>query len=159
MAALTTDQLECLLDCVVESSTTQVLGVFPADCVPVNAIDDCKQRTSSCCFVLNTHPNGAPGEHWLAFFYNSKTRQLEYFDSFGLPLSMFAHVNAALDSHNILPIVTRANKAGMLQSITSTVCGHYCIAFLHWRAKHLSVGVDTFARTLMHKYAESDQRD
>jgi hypothetical protein len=156
MAALTTDQLECLLKCVIANST-RVLGVFPADCVPIDAINVNKQHCY--CFVLNTHPRSAPGEHWLAFFYNSNTRQLEYFDSFGFELAMYTHVNAALDSCKLLPICVRANRTGMLQSIMSTVCGHYCIAFLYWRAKHVNASVADFAHALMYKYSESYLRD
>jgi hypothetical protein len=170
-APLTTEQLECLLDCVVAHST-HVLGVYPADCVPVQCTTssatgqppykiELANDTSTAeryqplaanqhyCFVVNTHPNGAPGEHWLAFFVNGNTRQIEYFDSFRFPLAAYSHVYLAFQSRNLLPLCVDANTAGMLQSVTSTVCGHYCVAFLYWRAKHTKAPTEHFARNLM----------
>ena len=35
MAALRTEQLECLLDCVLPN-TIRTLGVFPANCIPLH---------------------------------------------------------------------------------------------------------------------------
>ena len=177
MAALTTEQLECLLDCVVANST-RVLGVFPANCIPLRCTTTMVDQhilqsnlatpterhpqldvTQRYCFVLNTHPSGSPGEHWLAFFFNPTTQKLEYFDSFGFPLSMYAAVNAALDACRLLSICVRANTLGMLQSTTTTVCGHYCVAFIHWRAAHANTSLTTFASHIMSTHTAAEQRD
>ena len=34
-------------------------------------------------YVVNTDPNTAPGEHWVAMFFNNQ-RSAEFFDSYGL---------------------------------------------------------------------------
>jgi hypothetical protein len=180
MASLVTEQLECLLDCVIPNSV-RVLGVFPANCVPMRRVVQTAaglvqqlalrsnlgtpmERHPSLdtahhyCFILNTHTNREPGEHWLAFFYNGDTHNLEYFDSFGFPLSMYANVKVALDSCNLLSLCVRANSH-MLQAITSTVCGHYCIAFLYWRARNLGTSASNFAHAIMSEYATAEDRD
>lgn len=144
MAALTTEQLDCLLDCTIDN-IVQVFGARPADCVPSRAEVDTKHHS---CFILNTHPSNQPGEHWLAFFFNRGTQRLEYFDSFGFPITMYANVNAALEASPWLPVCMSANTTGMLQSLTSTVCGHYCVAFLFWRAKHLNESCERFAQNV-----------
>ena len=172
MAALVTEHLECLLDCTVDN-TTYVLGVFPADRVPLRYSPNSERFSLQTnldthtefhtnrhyCFILNTHRSGAPGEHWLAFFLNHTTHKLEYFDSFGFPLSAYADVYASLDSCQLLPFCVHANNAGMLQSLTSTVCGHYCIAFLFWRAKNVHTDVNYFARFIKASQPSADERD
>ena len=177
MAALTTDQIECLLNCIVANST-HVLGAFPANCVPIQCAAsathqlilqsnlatvgerhpqlDAKQHY---CFILNTHTSDLPGEHWLAFFFNGSTQQLEYFDSFDLPLAIYTNVKSALDSHRLLPLCVRANTLGMIQAMNSAVCGHYCVAFLFWRATHTSSPLTNFAHTIMNSHTAAQQRD
>jgi hypothetical protein len=180
MAALTTEQLQCLLDCFVVN-TGNALGVFPANFVPIQCEPTGTGRASqvtiqagsatgarqkallganrSCCFVLNTDPSYAPGEHWLAFYYNYNTHKLEYFDSFGFPVSMYPHVNAALIANCLSSICVPANSSGSLQSVQSTVCGHYCVLYLYWRARHASELPSSFARSLLSSCVGPEQRD
>jgi hypothetical protein len=177
MAALTTEQLECLLGCVIPNSVP-VLGVFPANCVPLRCVTSTIGRhtvqlnlevisnrqsqlapNEHCCFILNTHPSGEPGEHWLAFLFNGHTRKLEFFDSFGFPLEMYSEVNAALLSCQLLPMCVRANSVGMLQSMSSAVCGHFCVAYLYWRVNNMTTAVGSFAHRIMGSHASDVQRD
>jgi hypothetical protein len=108
---------------------------------------------------LNTHPNNKPGEHWLAFFFNSNTGKLEYFDSFGFPISVYENVHAAMSSCDLLLICVRVNTLGMIQSTTSTVCGHFCIAELYCRSKHIDAPADKFAHVAMSTSTSPDARD
>jgi hypothetical protein len=151
MAELRTEQLECMLTSLIPNSTTvSVLGVYPADRIPLKAsVDASGARTLytgihntelptniHCCFILNTHPHDKPGEHWLAFFYNNNTHTLEYFDSFGMELSAYVDVYSSCEQCNLIDMLRPVNTLGMLQSPQSAVCGHYCVAFLYWRARH-----------------------
>jgi len=163
MAELRTEQLECMLKCVIPSSrTVVVLGVFPADRVPLEVITDvngvCTLRSRvndttlptnvNYCFILNTDPYGQPGMHWLGFFYNCSTNTLEYFDSFGMPLASYAAVHAALDICNLSVVCIAVNVRGMLQSVVSTVCGQYCVVFLYWRVRHSTCPQSQFTLSL-----------
>jgi hypothetical protein len=160
MAELNTEQLECMLTSLVSNcGSVSVLGVFPADRIPLKVLIDvegmrtlyaCVDNTKlpddmHYCFVLNTHPHDQPGEHWLAFFYNCNTHMLEYFDSFGMALSLYAAVYSALDSCNLATLASPVNTLGMLQSTLTTVCGHYCVVFLYWRAKHCTEPATLFS--------------
>ena len=178
MAALKTDQLACLLHCLV-SSGTHVLGVFPADCLPVRLVEPASaysrktvivesnvstlyagpRANQNFCFILNTHPNSRPGEHWIAFFYNVNTHKLEYFDSFGLSIGMYAHVHSALGERDLLDICLPANATGMLQSITTTVCGHYAVLFLCHRSKYASAPISRFAQIISRMHSNGSERD
>jgi hypothetical protein len=153
MAATSTEQLACMLQSLVAREGVSALGVFPADQVPV--ID----RNMHCCFILNTEPRVLPGEHWLAFFYNYYTGALEYFDSYGMGLEVYGDVYDSLHSHGLTALCTPANSVGCLQSDLSLVCGHYCIAFLYWRAKNISRPPTHFSVTLVTAHHTAIQRD
>ena len=130
MAALHTEQLEFLLSNLVQlPARTEVAGVFPADLPPPKR----RLNARDVCFILNTDPRGAPGAHWLAFYYDAAKQQLEYFDSFGLPLSFFRTVAQFLASRKLR--IIPANTHGMLQAIDTTACGYYCVLYLHYRAR------------------------
>jgi hypothetical protein len=162
MAALKTEQLECLLDCVIPN-TTRSLGVFPANCIPLRRdassgelnIANATERHPlfeighNYCFILNTHPKNAPGEHWLAFYFNSNTKKLEYFDSFGFPISVYEDIYSAMKCCELLSICVCVNTLGMIQDTSSTVCGHYCVAELYWRSKHTDAPAEKFAHVAM----------
>ena len=130
-----------------------VLGVMPADQVP--DID----RTKHCCFILNTESRGLPGVHWLAFFFNHRADTLEYFDSYGMTLETYVEVHKSLSAHGLAQLCTPANIMGSLQSDVSLVCGHYCIAFLCWRAKNTTASPTRFSVALAMSYRTSIQRD
>jgi hypothetical protein len=129
---LHTEQLEFLLTHLVQQHAADrkvsSLGVFPADCIP-----SLKAVNHNACFIVNTDPNGEPGKHWLAFFYDFDNRTLEYFDSFALKLNKHKYVHSTLSSRklDILPVNNTVN----LQSFNSSVCGFYCILYLHWRTR------------------------
>ena len=153
MAATSTEQLTCMLQSLVAREGVSALGVFPADQVPT--ID----RAMHCCFILNTEPRGLPGEHWLAFFYNHHTNMLEYFDSYGMSLDAYSDVYQSLHSHGLTQVCTPANSIGSLQSGVSLVCGHYCIAFLYWRANNIAATPTHFSISLATTHHIAVQRD
>ena len=153
MATTSTEQLSCMLHGLVACDGVSVLGVFPANQVP--SID----RSSHCCFILNTEARGQPGQHWLAFFYNQYDDTLEYFDSYGMTLATYDIVYTSLHSRGLLAFCVPANSIGCLQSVMSFVCGHYCIAFLYWRSKHKHTTLTRFSICLMRMHNTAADRD
>jgi hypothetical protein len=129
------------------------LGVFFADQVPII------NRSSHCCFILNTEPAGHPGEHWLAFFYNQYDDTLEYFDSYGMTIATYYFVYASLRSCGLIAFCTPASSVGCLQSDTSFVCGRYCIAFLYWRTKNIHTSLTRFGICLIRMHNTAAERD
>ena len=131
MAALTTEQLEYLLNRIVQMHAlhVDVLGVFPADCFPFARL---RNRTArDACFVMNVDPHDKPGKHWTAFYYVSAQHALFHFDSFGLPLTVFPSFDHSswmrkLRLNRLLTVSSHS-----LQAIDSKVCGQYCVLFLH----------------------------
>ena len=81
-----------------------------------------------CAIVVNTDPDYKPGAHWIAI-YIDKSRNGEFFDSYGLQPIVKSH-KAFLRS-NCKKLTCNRKK---MQSLNSSVCGQYCLLFLHFRA-------------------------
>ena len=100
--------------------TINYLGVFARDQIPTRI------SALPACYIINTHPSSAPGEHWLAVFhFHTHT---EFFDSYGLPAVYYSLSFPTLHSNSV-----------QLQSNYSRACGYYCIAFLFARARGFSL--------------------
>lgn len=95
-------------------------GIFARDRVPKCLIPG--------FFIWNNDLYTGTGEHWLAVFV-SDAYKVEFFDSFGQPYQFYGW--------NILGDVKYNKKS--LQSPDSDVCGMYCIYFLYFRCRGLSM--------------------
>ena len=116
---MNTQQIENILSRIIPPNRCRFLGVFAKDKIPSpNSLT----HSFPICFVANTHDSHNPGEHWLAFFYDSPT-SLEFFDSYGF----------SPDFYNFQISPTRMNHQP-IQSLTSSVCGQYCIFYLYHRS-------------------------
>ena len=102
-------------------------GVFAADQLPTPS------KTRVNAYIVNTHPAGQPGEHWLAIWTHHNI--CEVFDSYGLPLASYQ--NPSL--HRWLNQWTDIRSSDQtLQAMDSLTCGHYALFFLKARARHAS---------------------
>ena len=96
-------------------------GVYAIDQLPRIILDK-----RPCALIVNLDPSWKPGSHWVAIFLEDKGGPAHYFDSFGRPPFDDA----------IISFLNRHSKQGWIyngtryQSISSTLCGIYCIAFL-----------------------------
>jgi hypothetical protein len=111
------NKLKCL-DC--------FLGVFPRDILP-------SIKTLPVGLIINTHPSGKPGEHWLAVYIDSDGFG-DYFDSYGnepMHRSIIAFLNKNCSSG------WKSNRT-ILQSLTSETCGQYCVVYLILRCRGFS---------------------
>lgn len=102
------------------------LGIFPKDRIPLRV-------KYPSCLILNTHSSSQPGEHWLAIYFD-QNRHVDFFDSFGRHPSNFG-LEKYLDR---LSSNWHFNKT-QIQSITSSVCGYYCVLFLLYRCRGFSL--------------------
>ncbi len=115
-------QIEHALERLIKPSFANFLGVFSHDLIPpLHSITSFPAR-----FVANTDDSNAPGEHWLAFYYEN-ANHLEFVDSFAFPSDLY--------NINLTPTISNTRR---IQSYTSTVCGQYCIYFLYQRSLALS---------------------
>ena len=91
-------------------------GIYPKDQLPTVEYPG--------SYVVNTDPSTAPGEHWIAMFFN-KQRSAEFFDSYGLHPIVYG-LTDFLDSHSSSWIY----YSKTLQSLISEVCGHYTVYYI-----------------------------
>lgn len=116
---MNTDEIQCILVRALCGSKCRFLGVFPADRVPVDAINN---KGLVCC-VANTDPHNRPGEHWVALVLGDGC--CEYFDPYGMPLSAYPALDKRLG--HVLPTLQAASA---VQPPLSSTCGHFCIYYL-----------------------------
>lgn len=103
------------------------VGVFPSDKIP-------HIKTFPAALVINADKHTERGSHWLAIFIEDQ-ETLEFFDSYGLPPDNYGE--------HVIRYVTRFSRVKWnktcLQSLTSNVCGPFCIYFLIKRCKGLAM--------------------
>ena len=102
------------------------VGVFPADQIP-------RVWTKPTAYVFNTDNHFKPGSHWVAAYADTLENGW-YFDSFGLAPIIPDHINRLRKNCKRL----RWNTTH-LQSLSSDVCGQYCIMFLYYMSKGLGI--------------------
>lgn len=120
-----------ILTCMKQDTLTRdaFRGVFASDLIAKHGKFIQGQDNS---YVCNTGDSATKGEHWIAIYINSKGVG-EYFDSYGLsPLRVFS--DFLKDNSSTW---TKCNETA-LQSPLSTVCGQYCIYWLHCKGQGYS---------------------
>ena len=80
-------------------------------------------------FVCYTDDGDEPGEHWIALYLDANGRG-DYFYPYGLP-PRHATFRTFMDEH----CSEWTHNSKILQSLTSNVCGQYCVAYVLLRCK------------------------
>jgi len=122
-----TDQILCTINCDPVKKKS-VLGVYARDQIPQTI----NQRPVG--FIFNTDRSDESGKHWLAVYLESYDKG-EFFDSYGHPPQYFS-----LDFN-------LSYNERRLQSVTSNVCGQYCLYHLLHRCRNVSMNniINTFS--------------
>lgn len=103
---------------------TMVYNVYPSDRLPRHLNTN---HTNNYFIIANDSKASSKGTHWLAFFVGNKNgkRVIEYFDSYGFSPWQNKYFKRFIK--NNCDKITYNKK--MLQSVFSTKCGMYCLAF------------------------------
>jgi hypothetical protein len=119
--------------------TSQIVNILDSDCSLTklfSGVFSSDQLPQLCqtpaAIVANLDPHNKPGSHWVAFYIENEVG--EYFDSYGLPpllpiFENFLKINCKRWKHN----------TKCMQSLSTKVCGHYCIWYLSQRARGFSI--------------------
>ncbi len=102
------------------------LGVFPRDKVP-------RITKYPSSLIVNTDKQGERGEHWLAI-YVDKYKNCEFFDSFGL-----SEKDYGFDGYIRTFSRNYTSNKLQMQDISSNACGYYCIYFILFKSRGLSL--------------------
>ena len=93
------------------------------------SIDNVPDWSSTrCCYIINLSPSWHPGSHWVAAYKDDETA--EYFCSYG--------TKASSELKWLLGRKYSENSK-QLQTLTSDLCGQYCLFYLMCRARGLSL--------------------
>ena len=84
-------------------------------------------------YIVNTDPEGQPGELWLAIW--TRKRVCEVFDSYGLPLSTYKNPQLQAWFKQCQEVITSDHT---LQAMDSHTCVHYALLFLKSKAGNQS---------------------
>ena len=126
MFILYSNQIEKILHSHLETKQC-FRGVFALDQVPKTFFK------FPSCFIVNTHKQNQPGEHWLAVYIDSNMK-IDFFDSFGRPPEEFK-LHQYLSS---ISIQINYNKK-QIQSVSSSFCGYYCLFFILSKVRGMSM--------------------
>ena len=121
---MNTVQIQCLLNKDLFAKT-----IFKKVC----AKNQLQRVDYPSAYVINSHPSSKPVEHWIAVYFDKHGKE-EYFDSCSLPPSvngftMFMERNSKTWIYNDKTV----------QSLFSTMCGHYCVYFILYRCRGYSM--------------------
>ena len=96
----------------------------------VCALDQLEKPTFSSAYVINSDPSSEPGEHWVAVYFDKRGRG-EYFDSYGLPLTLIGF-DSYMDVYSLSGSIYNRKT---LQAYFSSFCGHYSVYFILFRCR------------------------
>lgn len=99
-----------------------------------NCIPRCVEQFPSV-FIINQDDSFSPGSHWTVVYFPYIDSLVEYFDSLGNP--------PPSDKNHIY-------NATPLQSLLSSICGHYCLLFVYYRTK-LGFSMKQFVENMKRK--------
>lgn len=135
--ALNSNEIRTLINKKIKYAEKYFGGVYASDMLP--KVEFSLLRA----FIVNTQTSSEPGEHWVAMYIDAK-RTGEFFDSYGLPPVTQKHrdfldLHCKRWSYNKVP----------LQSLESSLCGHYCCLYV--AAKVNGTSLKDLVKTLKKK--------
>ena len=115
-------------------------GVYPSDKLP-ETVDRYPKA-----YVANVDRSNMPGSHWIAFWFDSPSHG-EFFDSLGQSPETYSFSFVSFLTNNCSKWTCNER---ILQSPFSSVCGHFCIYYIFFRCRNISMStiVYKFTRNL-----------
>nr|DAC81374.1 TPA_asm: adenain [Orchesella springtail adintovirus] len=105
--------------------------------VPCDKLVSLEIKTYPFVVCMNTDESTKPGSHWLGLFVWRKGAELEFFDSYGLPFTIYPkYIREFAEKNDMRILQTRE----MLQSPVSDQCGAFVISYCLHRMKGCSRG-------------------
>ncbi len=113
------------IDWILKRKVKSYLGTFSSNHLP----------HETGIFVSNTDPCSQRGTHWIAIYISKDRCHGEYFDSFGRP------PNELFTSYMNIHCRHWTFNKRQLQSITSKLCGYYCVLYCVCRSIEVEIFV------------------
>jgi transposase len=107
----------------------KTIPTFTAVCAS-DQLKDINQ--TSFAVICNNESSSKSGMHWISFFKENHNSPVEFFDSFGLPISFYS---TAIQNFCRKGSKHIESSTSQFQSNMSDFCGNYCCFFLIHRSK------------------------
>ena len=101
-------------------------GVLPRDKLPKKLIGGFPRT-----YIVNTDTSREPGKHWVAFYLENE-HYGEFFDSYG---NAPGHLAREFETFLQRRVERYSYNDKKLQGDYSTVCGQFCLFYLHHRCR------------------------
>ena len=114
----------------------EIVGIYSKDRLP--------SVLKKGFYIINLNNHNEPGSHWVALYYNHLDYSI-YFDSYGFPAPEAVQ-------KRIKPYLFNDRD---IQSINSSACGYFCIAFIYFlyfkqdKYEAFDVFINLFSENLM----------
>jgi hypothetical protein len=119
-------------------------GVYASDKLP-ETVDRYPRA-----YVANVDKSNRPGSHWIAFWFASPSHG-EFFDSLGQRPETYTFSFVSFLARNSSKWTSNER---ILQSPFSSVCGHFCIYYIFYRCRNISMS------TIVYKFSKNlEQND
>jgi hypothetical protein len=141
--ALTTQDIKCIVMSK-KHSKLYFKGVFPSDRLPSSV-------SLPAALVVNFDSSEQAGSHWVSMIIDCHG-VCEYFDSFAMKPMIRDHI--IFMKNNSRKIIY--NKQ-CLQSLESSLCGHYCCLFIYFRSAGIPMKLFVNLYTVRNNY-ENDAK-
>lgn len=105
--------------------------------LPCDQLLSFKITTRKVVLIANYDSSAQEGSHWVLMYINDYNSPLEFYDSYGMPFSMFPKHFSDFVVKNNLRIKQYAGK--QLQDMYSKVCGQYCLYIAYKRLQGCSM--------------------
>ena len=119
-------------------------GVYPSDKLPTIIF-----KSYPALFMANVDTSGNPGSHWVAFYF-TKDREGELFYSYGQSPSNYTQTFSTFLDNNSSRWTFNSVT---LQRVNSKVCGHYCLYFVLFRCRNISMS------TIVNRFSKNKHRN
>ena len=119
-------------------------GVYASDKLPE------KVDRYPKAFVANVDTSDKPGSHWITFWFESP-EQSEFWDPLGQKPNTYTSSFVSFLARNSSAWIYNQRT---VQSAFSNVCGHFCIYYIFYRCRNVSMS------TIMYKFTSNlEQND
>ena len=112
------------------------------------AFDELPMVLEQGIYIVNTDSKYGRGKHWVVLSRTTNSRNIDYFDS--LAGACIPYVLKLISKNNLKCVINTKR----LQSLSSDVCGDYCIMFAFFACRGYSI--NEFVQMFTHNYSHND---
>src|SRR5882757_3574279 len=100
--------------------------------LPCDLLDTYEVRTYPVLLIVNNEPTGEDGEHWVAMYIKRAGAEVEFFCSYGKPISYYSYHFTSFARRLRCSVLENERRC---QGSESSTCGQFAVFFLYKRLR------------------------